>query len=71
MNVNRENSMTANNFEHVSIKNADKKTPARCRRTGKTQTWKTRPNEFKIPVKHGMYDCFYITHLNMHEWNIV
>lgn len=29
------------------------------RRNGKTKTWKTRPGEFRIPVKYGMggYDC--------------
>ena len=26
------------------------------RRNGKTQTWKTRPSEWRIPVKHGLYD---------------
>lgn len=24
-----------------------------CRRNGRTQTWKTRPGEFRIPVKIG------------------
>ena len=26
------------------------------RRNGKTQTWKSRPNDFRVPVKHGLYD---------------
>lgn len=25
------------------------------RRNGRTQTWKTRPGEFRIPVKYGLY----------------
>ena len=25
------------------------------RRNGKTQTWKTRPNEFRVPVKCRIY----------------
>lgn len=25
------------------------------RRNGQTQTWKTRPDEFRIPVAHGLY----------------
>jgi len=25
------------------------------RRNGATQTWKTRPRDFRVPVKHGMY----------------
>lgn len=70
MTVNFNNAMTAQRFEHISLKNADN-TPARCKRNGKTKTWVTRPNEFKIPVKHGLRDCFYITQDNCHEWNIV
>lgn len=70
MQVNKENALTVQNFEHISLKNRDK-TPLRCKRNGKTQVWKTRPNEFKIPVKHGLYDYFYITHDNCHEWNAV
>ena len=68
--VNKENALTADKFEHITIKNADK-TPARCRRNGKTKTWKTRPEEFKIPVKYGLKDCFYIDQNNCHEWLVV
>lgn len=25
------------------------------RRNGKTQTWKTRPDEYRLPVKYGLY----------------
>jgi hypothetical protein len=67
--VNRENATTANNFEHTSKKNKDN-TPMRVRRSGKTQTWKTRPAEFKIPVKYGLYESGYITQDNCHEWVI-
>lgn len=35
----------------------------RWRRNGKTQAWKTRPDEFKIPVKFGLYGYGYITEL--------
>jgi hypothetical protein len=35
--------------------------PIRWRRNGKTQTWKTRPTEFKIPVKYGFRTYDYIT----------
>jgi hypothetical protein len=34
--------------------------PLRCRVTGKCKTWKTRPDDFRLPVKHGLYDSFYI-----------
>ena len=54
-------------FNHVTIKNRDG-TPARCRVNGKCKTWKTRPNEFRLPVKYGLRDCFYITQNNCEEW---
>jgi hypothetical protein len=31
------------------------------RRNGRTQTWRTRPGEFRIPVKFGMRSYDYIT----------
>lgn len=37
----------------------------RLRRNGKTQTWKTRPGEFRIPVKAGLRACGEITDVNM------
>lgn len=54
-------------FHHVSLLNADK-TPLRARRNGKTQTWKTKPGEFRLPAKHGLKDTFQITDKNAHEW---
>lgn len=33
----------------------------RLRRNGKTQTWKTRPNAFSVPVKAGLKSCTRIT----------
>jgi hypothetical protein len=33
----------------------------RVRRNGKTQTWKTRPSEFSIPVKAGLREHARIT----------
>jgi len=34
----------------------------RWRRNGATQTWKTRPHEFRVPVKYGQYGYGQITH---------
>ena len=56
-------------FWHRTVKNADG-TPARCRVNGACKVWKTRPDEFRLPVKHGMYDCSYITESNAAEWRI-
>lgn len=56
-------------LHHVTLRNADG-TPLRCRVNGRLQTWKTRPGDFKLPVKHGLRDCFYITQANAHEWTL-
>ena len=34
----------------------------RVRRNGKTKTWKTRPGEFRIPVKAGLRSYGYLMH---------
>ncbi len=34
----------------------------RVRRNGATKTWKTRPGEFRIPVKMGLRTCGELTH---------
>src|SRR5688572_15183423 len=65
--ITRENCDTVSDFEHYSIKNSDG-SPARARRNGKTKTWKTRPTEFRIPVKYGLKVCFYITQATCKEW---
>jgi hypothetical protein len=36
----------------------------RARESGRTQTWKTRPTEFRQPVKHGLSESSAITHTN-------
>ena len=54
-------------FHHVSEKNADD-TPLRCRSNGACKTWKTRPNDFRLPVKYGLKQCFYITPSNADQW---
>lgn len=38
--------------------------PVRWRINGKVKLWKTRPDEFKVPIKYGLKQCDYITHLN-------
>ena len=55
-------------FHHHTEKNADG-TPIRCRVSGECKIWKTRPDDFRLPVKYGLYDCFYITPSNAKDWN--
>src|SRR3990167_6766732 len=58
---------TAQHFEMVGHKNSDG-TPVRWRRNGATKTWKTRPDEFRIPIKHGLYDYGYIDQDKAHQF---
>ena len=44
--------------------------PSKCRVTGKVQTWKTRPNEVKVPVKRGLREYGYITHHDLDRFTL-
>jgi hypothetical protein len=39
------------------------------RRNGATQTWKTRPTEFRVPVKYGMYAYGQLTDGDSPNWH--
>ena len=56
-------------LHHVSLKNADG-TPARIRVSGKVKTWVTRPTEFSVPFKHGLYVYGYVTPGNADQFVI-
>lgn len=42
----------------------------RVRVSGRCQTWKTRPDEFRLPVKYGLYESGEITHSNATCWHL-
>lgn len=46
---------------HIRQKNSDG-SRLRAKVNGRVQIWKTRPNDFRIPMKYGMYQsgCFNI-----------
>lgn len=41
-----------------------------ARTSGRCQTWKTRPEEFRLPVKHGLYESGEITNRNAADWHL-
>lgn len=45
--------------------------PKRVRVSGKCKTWRTRPNEYRLPVKFGLYQSLYITHANAGDWSSI
>ena len=65
----REAILNAYEFWHRIARNADG-SPARCRKSGKMQTWKTRPEEFSQPVKHGLKQSFRLTQANAQDWAV-
>lgn len=52
-------------LHHVSARNSDG-TPQRWRVNGATKTWKTRPADFRVPLKHGLYTYDYLTPATAH-----
>lgn len=56
-------------FWNRTARNSDG-SPLRCRANGRVKTWKTRPNEFRLPVKYGLRECFYITEATAYQWTI-
>lgn len=46
-----------------------KESVTRIRVSGSCQTWKTRPNEFRLPVKFGLYESGSISHDNATEFH--
>lgn len=43
----------------------------RVRVSGMPKTWKTRPSDFQVPVKYGLYESAYLTHNNASEYHLV
>ena len=60
-----------NNLTFSSVKLTDYRgSPAQCRQNGKLQTWKREPGCWKLPVKHGLRKCFYLTEDNCEAWKL-
>ena len=67
MPISMEQALTAQEFHYHHPKTGK---VYRWRRNGKTKTWKTRPTEFRIPVKYGLYDYGYIDHSNAYLFHV-
>lgn len=52
---------------HLSRKTSDG-SRVRARVNGKVKTWKTKPNDFRIPMKYGFNSCFYIGNKEYSGW---
>jgi len=70
MNIKQVKALTyRDTVHHKTLTNADG-TPMRARVNGKVKTWKRDLNRVQVPMKHGLYDCFYIDQDNMHEFEL-
>ena len=45
---------------YSSLRKDSRGNPSKVRVSGKCQTWKTRPDDFSLPVKFGLYESFRI-----------
>ena len=61
------NLYTGATLYHLVERNADG-TALRVRKNGKVKTWKSRPDEWRMPVKYGLKKCFYVDHNSAGEW---
>lgn len=54
-------------LHHVKLKGGDQQ-PLRVRVSGRCITWKTRPAEWRLPVKYGLYVSSTISPANAMLW---
>jgi hypothetical protein len=62
-----ENARRGQEFWHRYYKHADG-SPVSVQASGPCLTWEDRPNEYKLPVKYGLFQTLYITEANAGEY---
>jgi hypothetical protein len=66
--ITKEQALTSNEFHYgtCTVKRVE-----RWRRNGKTQVWKTRPDEWRIPVKYGLrnYNNIWHNSKSIYDWH--
>lgn len=76
--LNRAEALSGDEFHHGECtrvhgpRGGEKETIVRYRRTGANKTWKTRSEDFRVPVKFGMraHDSWAITPDNVEEFHL-
>lgn len=78
--VTKEQAQTARSFHYTGRKDCERTvgprggvtvTVDRLQATGQCKTWVTRPTEFCLPVKYGLYDSHNITQDTAHQFHVV
>lgn len=54
-------------IHHTELRNSDG-TPLRARINAKVQLWKTRPGEYRVGIKSGLYSYSELTPSVAHKW---
>jgi hypothetical protein len=54
----------------VGPRGAVKLNITRVRPSGRCQTWKTRPDDFRLPVKYGLYESSAIVPSNAEDFHL-
>ncbi len=73
--ITKEQALTANEFHHGACTRTEgprggvTERVERWRRNGSTQTWKTRPLEFRVPIKCGMRGYASLDETNAHRFH--
>lgn len=69
--ITKEQALTERSFREIKPVNPPLNTHfKKWRVNGKCKTWKTRPDEFKLPIKHGLWTYGYLTHENAHLFDL-
>lgn len=67
MAVSKDQASTGDTFHYNTPR--DDGTCYHWRRNGATQTWKTRPDEFRTPIKYGLREYHQLTQTNAGEFH--
>lgn len=75
--ITKEQAITADEFHYddackvtVGPRGGRKVSQEIWRRNGRTQIWKTRPTEFRVPIKLGLYTYAAITHHDLKRFHV-
>lgn len=74
--ITKEQAMTADSFhlgncsQKVGKRGAIRITISQWRRSGQTKTWITRPKDFRVPVKYGLYQHGYVVAQHAQDWHV-
>lgn len=60
MAITRDQALNLGTFHRPGSHDDDKNRCYVLRRSGRTKTWVTRPDDYRIPVKYGIYEHGYI-----------